>query len=269
MRMSDVWGIAAAQRVTRHVIHDVAETLRAGETERQVAARIEAGLTRAGVHHWLHTPYAWFGDRTRFVGFHHWEPDALPTSRVLHQGDAWILDCAPLVDGHPADYALSGVFGSSNGTGEDHGRMVSALQELKAAMVGYATDAATGAALFDRVGASVADAGLEVVHHRYPAGVLGHSFDWLPAVATKLPRIGDGFQLALVGTYAVALMKHRLAGGPYPFVNAISPDRPQGLYAMEPHVARGGIGAKFESILLVDGDETRWLDPDLFGEVEG
>jgi hypothetical protein len=42
-----------------------------------------------------------------------------------------------------------------------------------------------------------------------------------------------------------------------------------GLYAVEPHLAKGDVGAKFESILFVDGDETRWLDPGLFGEVVG
>lgn len=38
---------------------------------------------------------------------------------------------------------------------------------------------------------------------------------------------------------------------------------------MEPHLASGSLGAKFESVLVVDGDETRWLDPGLFGEVIG
>ena len=34
-------------------------------------------------------------------------------------------------------------------------------------------------------------------------------------------------------------------------------------------LGRGTLGAKFESVLLVDGSETRWLDPGLFGEVVG
>jgi hypothetical protein len=38
---------------------------------------------------------------------------------------------------------------------------------------------------------------------------------------------------------------------------------------VEPHLGRGKLGAKFESVLLVDGSETRWLDPGLFGEVTG
>jgi hypothetical protein len=251
--------------VTREVIHETAATLRAGDTERQVVARIEARLTRAGVRKWLHTPYCWFGDRTRFTGFQHWEPDALPTDRELEEGAPFILDAAPLLHGHPADYAFSGVLGARS----DHGELLALLGEVKAGIVQWAQAASSGAELFQRVGAAAADAGFEVVHDQYPASVLGHSFDWVPSLATKLPRIGDGFQLALVGTYAVAMMRHRFTGAPYPFVNPLSRDRPQGLYAMEPHVALGGVGAKFESILLVDGDETRWLDPQLFGEVAG
>jgi hypothetical protein len=81
-----------------------------------------------------------------------------------------------------------------------------------------------------RRGAAVREAGFEVVHHLYPAAVLGHRFDGLP----------------------------RWLG-----------ERPQGVFAIEPHLARGDCGAKFESILVVDGDETRWLDPGLFGDVEG
>lgn len=74
MRLDQIRGIADAQRLTRFVIHDVAGTMRAGDTERAVAERLEAGLLRARVRCWLHTPYAWFGERTRFAGFHDWEP---------------------------------------------------------------------------------------------------------------------------------------------------------------------------------------------------
>jgi len=32
---------------------------------------------------------------------------------------------------------------------------------------------------------------------------------------------------------------------------------------MEPHIARDGVGAKFEEILIIDADGARWLDDDL------
>jgi len=265
VRVGEIAGIAEAQRVTRAVIHDVAGTVSAGETERAVAQRLEAAFARAGVRVWLHTPYAWFGDRTRFAGFHHWEPDALPGERRLAEDDVFILDAAPFVEGHPADYAYSGALGPS----PEHLEMRRALESLKARIVDLSRAARTGRELFEATGAAVRAAGFTVVHHLYPAGVLGHRFDGLPRWLQSLPRVGWGFQPPLVAGYALALVRHALTGTRYPFINDVSGERPRGVFAVEPHLARGDVGAKFESILVVDGDETRWLDPGLFGEVEG
>jgi hypothetical protein len=119
------------------------------------------------------------------------------------------------------------------------------------------------------VSGRIAARGLEVVHTMYPAGVLGHVLGKTPRALQNAPRVGDGFQLPIIATYAVAIVKHRFFGGPNPFVNADSREKPRGVYAVEPHLAKGALGAKFESILVIDGDETRWIDPDLFGEVQG
>jgi Xaa-Pro aminopeptidase len=261
---SEISGIAEAQRVTRSVVHDVVGTVRAGDTERELAERLEAGLVRAGVRTWLHTPYAWIGERTRFAGFHHWEPDALPSGRRLEDAEAFILDAAPFVEGYPADYAYSGALGESH----EHTEMRLTLGALKPRIAEWARTAATGGALFEATGAAVREAGFDVVHHLYPAAVLGHRFDGLPRWLQWLPRIGWGFQPALVAGYGLALVRHCLTRTRYPFLNDVSTERPQGIFAVEPHLARGTLGAKFESILVVDGDETRWLDPGLFGEVE-
>jgi Xaa-Pro aminopeptidase len=263
----DIAGIAEAQRVTRAVVHDVAATVEGGDTERSLARRLEEGLVRVGVRAWLHTPYAWFGERTRFAGFHHWEPDALPGDRRLEEGEAFILDAAPFVEGHPADYAYSSVLGEDED--EEHAEMRRALGALKPRIAHWARTATTGRGLFEATGAAVREAGFEVVHHLYPAAVLGHRFDGLPRWLQRLPRIGWGFQPPLVAGYGLALVRHALTGGPYPFLNDVADERPRGVFAVEPHLARGPVGAKFESILVVDGDETRWLDPGLFGEVEG
>jgi hypothetical protein len=230
-----------------------------------VAERLEEGLERAGVRTWLHTPYAWFGERTRFAGFHDWEPDALPTERRLEPREPFILDAAPFVGGHPSDYAFSGVM---EGRNDGHRRLCEALSIVKARIVDWARTAASGKALFDAVGESAREAGFDAVHPLYPGAVLGHRFDGLPRWLQRMPRIGWGFQLPLVAGYGLALFKHRLAGAPYPLINHVAADRPRGVFAVEPHVASGPVGAKFESILVIDGDETRWLDPDLFGEVQ-
>ena len=93
--------------------------------------------------------------------------------------------------------------------------------------------------------------------------------DLLARWLQRLPRLGWGFQLPLVAGYGFAILKHRLAGAPYPLLNHVEAERPAGVFAVEPHFASGAVGAKFESVLVLDGDETRWLDPGLFGEVQG
>jgi hypothetical protein len=265
VKLTEIAGIAAAQRVTRAVVHDVAETVVAGDTERGVAERLEAGLQRAGVRAWLHTPYAWFGERSRFSGFHQFEPDSLPSGRRLEEDEAFILDAAPFVDGHPSDYAYAGTLE----TNPEHEEMCRTLEDLKGKIAVWAGKAKTGRELFEATGAAVRSAGFDVVHHLYPAAVLGHRVDGMPRWLQRVPRIGWGFQAPLVGAYALALARHALTRRNYPFVNDVEADPPRGIFAMEPHLASGRLGAKFESVLVVDGDETRWLDPGLFGDVSG
>jgi hypothetical protein len=265
MRTGTIRGVARAQALAREVVLEVAQSVRAGQTEREVVASLERRFAKAKVKRWIHTPYAWFGERTRFGGFHQWEPDALPTERVLADGEPFVVDAAPLVEGFPADFAFSGRAGSSDA----HARLLESLREIKTRLVALAKQAEDGTALFRSVGALARSRGAEVVHDRYPAGVLGHTFNPFPNPFGLLPRIGSGFQPPLLGTYAVALAAHQLFGRPYPMINEGARGPLVGLFAVEPHLAEGPVGAKFESILLVDGDETRWLDPDLFGEVRG
>ena len=121
----------------------------------------------------------------------------------------------------------------------------------------------------ERLRRGIEASGSDVIHTRYPAQVLGHTLEGFPNWCSSAPRIGTGFQLPLLLTYATGLVLHHLLGTRYPFLNAGAPGRPQGLYAVEPHLGKGSLGAKFESVLLVDDSETRWLDPELFGEVTG
>ena len=269
LRSAYVKGIAEAQRVAREAVLAVVESVKPGDSERQVVLRIEREFKRAKVNHWLHTPYAWWGERTRFDWQGRWETNALPSDRVLQEGEAFVLDAAPIVQGSPADFAYSGL---ASGTAEEksaHALLLQQLTDLKRELVHWVGEAASGGDLCTRVAGVIEDAGLDVIHTRYPAHVLAHTLEGFPNWCSSAPRIGTGFQLPLLLTYATGMVLHHLAGAPYPFLNAGAPDRPQGLYAVEPHLGQGLLGAKFESVLLVDGDETRWLDPELFGEVHG
>lgn len=268
VRAAYVRGVANAQRVAREAILAVAPSVKPGDTERDVCARLEAEFRRAKVLHWLHTPYAWWGERSRFDWNGLWEANALPSDRVLAEGEAFVLDAAPIVDGFPADFAYSG-FAPGGGGASEHDALLAELTAIKSALATWARQAATGGALCGQVAEAIATAGFDVLHTRYPGQVLGHTLEGFPNWSSSAPRIGTGFQLPLLLTYATGLVLHQLAGRPYPFLNASTPERARGLYAVEPHIGRGRLGAKFESVLLVDGDETRWLDPGLFGEIVG
>jgi len=273
MRSEYIAGVARAQRVAREAILTVAATVRPGDSERAVVDRIEHELAKAKVRHWLHTAYAWWGERTRFDRFRIWETSALPSERRLAEGEAFILDVAPIVDGHPADFAYSG-FGSSSDAASQpgaarHSELLRALAEIKSGLLLHARQAVDGGDLWGRVADEITRRDLDVIHTRYPAAVLGHTFEGFPNAFSSAPRIGSGFQLPLLLTYGMGIVLHHLSGARYPFLNATAPGAPSGLYAVEPHLGSGQMGAKFESVLLVQGDETRWLDPELFGQVQG
>ena len=269
LRVAYVQGIANAQRVAREAVLGVAETVKVGDTERAVCARLESAFRKARVAHWLHTPYAWWGERTRFEWRGSWEANALPSERALREGEAFVLDAAPIVGGFPADFAYSGVAPGDPHAAREHAALLEQLARIKTEILGWVSDAAGSAGLCGRVANAMQAAGSDVIHTRYPAQVLGHTLEGFPNWCSSAPRIGTGFQLPLLLTSASGMVLHHLAGAPYPFLNAGAPGRPQGLYAVEPHLGKGALGAKFESVLLVDGDETRWLDPGLFGEVQG
>jgi len=270
MRSAYIAGIANAQRVAREAILTVAGTVRPGDTERAVTRRITRELERAKVTHWLHTPYAWWGERTRFDWQGTWETSALPSERVLEPGEPFILDVAPIVAGFPADFAYSGLAGAADSqTATLYQALLDQLARLKSDLLGWATPRTSASQLCEEVEHSIRSAELDVIHTRYPANVLGHTLEGFPNWCSSAPRVGTGFQLPLVLTYGVGLVLHHLVGAPYPFLRAGAPGRPLGLYAVEPQVGARGAGAKFESVLLVDGSETRWLDPGLFGEVIG
>ena len=267
MRSADIRGTAEAQRIARECVLAVAPTVKPGDTELGVCARLEREFRRARVEHWLHTPYAWFGERTRFDWSGTWELHALPSDRVLGEGEAFVLDAAPIVAGFPADFAYSGCSAGDASASAVHAELLSELRSIKASVLDWASEGS--AALCQRVESAMQAAGSDVIHTRYPAQVLGHTLNGFPNWCSNAWRIGTGFQLPLLLSYATGLVLHHLAGTPYPFLNANAPGKPRGLYALEPHLGRGKLGAKFESVLLVDGDETRWLDPELFGEVRG
>src|SRR5207244_1117639 len=72
----------------------------------------DAALERHGVRGWFHRAYAWFGDRTAFVGVR--TPlGLLPTARRLEPGMPAVLDVGPVLDSYAADIGYAFALGEN------------------------------------------------------------------------------------------------------------------------------------------------------------
>ena len=138
---------------------------------------------------------------------------------MLQDGEAFVLDAAPIVHGFPADFAYSGLASGTPEQKSAHTRLLLQLTDLKRELLRWVSEAASGGALCERA----ASAAIEIAR----LGCDPHS---LPRAGAG-PHAGVAFsQLVLVGTAyrhglsAVAahdvrwplLVLHHLAGTPYP-----------------------------------------------------
>ena len=128
--------------------------------------------------------------------------------------------------------------------------------------------------------------GYQSCHHHYPAGVIGHlvdfaqlkpdfnhdqNFDLAPDQNEQSPKTFLWDDRAMVqgfGESAVHFLLERKAQAkacpehsPYWNSRPESHHRPAtGVWAVEPHLGRDGIGVKFEELLVVTSDSCYWLD---------
>ena len=108
--------------------------------------------------------------------------------------------------------------------------------------------------------------GYENCHKKHIGTVLGH-------MVTKADtnRLASwSYKGLAVKQVSWFLTRSRLARGKrrnmtpnWNHTNACKDVAPYGLWAVEPHLASGNVGVKFEEILIIDEDGARWLDDDL------
>ncbi len=250
---------------------EVADGLQPGVTERAAADRLGALLRHEGVDGFFHRPFAWFGDRTCFKGFR--TPfDFFPSDRRLEHGMAAILDVAPVRDGYGADIGYSFSCGPNAELDRLHAEL-RGFRELIAEMVGRGE---TLAEVYRAVEDLLADLGLRNCHRHYPFGVLAHRIFTVPNVSvltTPVAGFGLGASASLLAQAVVSRLPASVAkrmpkalrqGTPFCNTGPGSDEPPEpGLWAFEPHIARGDIGAKWEEILVVEDRKAWWLDDDL------
>jgi hypothetical protein len=255
-------GELAQYRAVQQLAYRCAETIAAGlepgVTEKEAARRMRRWLEERGVDDWLHVPFAWFGDRTAFRGFR--QPlQFFPTRRRLEPGMPFILDCAPIIRGVAADIGYAGSLGANAITDA----ILDALREHRALVLELVRARRPLAEIYAEVDRLAARQGFSNRHRAYPFGVIAHRLDRVPA------RPGRGvvaaFGVRSLGALARSVLAARRDGwSPLWAGGRRSEHAPvPGLWAVEPHLALGGVGAKFEEILVVTADDAFWLDDDL------
>ncbi len=249
------------QRLAFAVLEEVGGTLRDGDSERTVARRIHKGLAGAGAQNYFHVPVALFGERTSYPGeFGRFE--ALPTDAVLRAGDAVILDAAPIFDGFTVDVSLTLRHGNAGVPPVlDRSLAAARRQILDSVRRGL-----TMKQIARDVDADIRARGLQNCHRKHIGMVLGHRVTQETHAALRGRSIW-GLAPRQVGWFFVNSARS-LRGKP-----ELSPNwnhtrqsdcpAPDGLWAIEPHVAADGFGAKFEDLLVVQAGEAYYLDEDL------
>lgn len=239
-------GHLKSQRLAIEAARTVAELMQEGWTEIQTADMVNGYLYDHGVTSFFHYAFVWFGDRTRFRGVKTYQ-DFLPTKRCVKAGEPFIIDVAPIVAGFTSDIGYSSCLGEH----ADLKRARAFLADLREKIPQLIRETRNSQSVWNRVDAMIKDEGYDNIHQLYPFSVLGHRVYKLPKDRTGARVLNFGWQ-----SYA-ALLSRGI------FNDLIIPDRNSdldGLWAVEPHVGGPDFGAKFEEILVVQGEEVRWLE---------
>lgn len=253
-------GYRLAQRMAYDCAEHVAASLWEGITERETAVLMREYLSQKGISYYFHAPFVWFGDRTALSV--DWEDeDFQPSDRRLEKGMPLILDVAPIVNGYAADIGYACSFGPN----PHMAAMLADLEAYRDMIPRELKKGRTLAQIYAAIDEAIAAQGYTSSHHAYPAGVIGHR------VSQLQPGPGDE---ALQGGFGISayrfLRDKKVLSAQNPLISPywngthLSEHAPEtGLWAVEPHFAKNGIGVKFEELLVVTPTDAYWLDDDL------
>lgn len=246
------------QRASYSVLEQVAASLREGETEKDVTRRLRKRFHEQGVHHYFHVPVALFGARTAYPG-EFGQLEALPTDQKLERGMPVILDAAPIYHGYTVDTSYATSFGDNPLVRE----LCAALMPLRALILKRVNERKAFRAIAREVDEEIRRLGYENCHKKHIAFVLGHRVTQVPDTWLHRRSIW-GLGVPQVAYFiGKTLGAQQFGGDGSPNWNHTrSSDHPPtpGLWAVEPHLGKDGVGAKFEEILVVTESGAYWLD---------
>lgn len=234
-----------AQAFNEEILGDSSLFIQPGMSEVEAAQLIKEKFYSRGVKKFFHEPFVWFGARACFQGFKSYK-DFMPRADVyFRQGDSYILDAAPVVDGVIVDGGIA--FDRSNSP--EFQRAQSFLIELRSEIPSKVLELKKASLVWRWVHHRIIQAGYRNCHQDYPFSVLGHRVYFSdPKLQVSFMRFGLG------SAY------HLLAEGLFGEILAPESDfELEGLWAIEPHIGIAGIGLKFEELLLVQDGKCYWL----------
>jgi Xaa-Pro aminopeptidase len=245
---------------------DISQALKPGQSEREVTKKLHGAFKqRFKLDSYFHVPVALFGERTAYPG-DFGQLEALPTDRLLQDGDAVVLDSAPVIEGYTIDcsYAVQPSKASPARKAFDDGDAL--LRELRMLILQRAKARANMRDIAREVDAAITAAGFENCHRKHIAKVLGHRVTCVPGTWTAKRRLWGINAVAaawFVTTSLKASRGHPEATPNWNHTRQSDVAMQPGLWAVEPHVARDGVGVKFEEMLLVAEGEVRFLSDEL------
>jgi hypothetical protein len=241
-----------AQQTAYACAKEVSQLLREGMTEEQTTLLMETYLHDHHVSHFFHHSYAWFGPRTTFAGM--FKPaHFLPTKRPIREGESFILDVAPIVEGVCVDIGATGILGNQRHPHYD------TLLELRELIPLLFMKAQKVQDFYQQVNDWISERDFLNAHLLYPQGVLGHRLHRLH----QWQQWGKLSEKMVIYGFGPQSLTSLLSRGIFSeLINQHNAGDKRGLWAIEPHIATKDrqIGAKFEEILVCDGEKAWWLN---------
>ncbi len=235
-----------SQRLAYQCAVTIGKELQEGWTEKQTADLMDTFLKDSGVKTFFHKSFAWFGDRTRFLGFTKYR-HFMPSEKRLRQSDVIILDTAPIFEGYTSDIGYTMSL-------EPNPK----LEKAKKSLIRYRNlilelfeNKIPTQEIWNKIDTAIKTDGYDNCHSMYPFSVLGH----------QVHKIGFNFLPGFSKPFSIHSYLSIIMRGIYP--ELLGPKHkgdPTGLWAIEPHLGADGFGAKFEEILVVTPEKVYWLD---------
>lgn len=246
------------QAVSYDVLGEVAAGIEPGVTERDATRWAMKAYRREGADRFFHLPVALFGDRTTLP-----EPWTIlsfwPTDRALEPGDPVVLDASPIFDGYVVDTSIS----YSPESSPAHTAVMADDLTYRATILDAVRSGATFREIAQTVDTDMTRRGYRNCHRLHPEQVLAHRAVRIIDPTALPPPDPSGFDPTVLGWFIDGIAAAQDHGTPSPtWSDRPTSDHPPapGLWAVEPHLARGDLGLKWEELLVIEDDDAYWLD---------